>query len=83
MRQWGFVVNVTSNLERGPSGPSGDVNVTLPFAIDVDVATLLQQQIAESLELDANATIFKICAAIDAQQESIDFAAVLDVLKRR
>ena len=76
-----ILVNVTANLERGPQGPSGDVNVTLPLVIDVDVATLLQQQIAESLELDANATIFEICAAIDAQQESIDFAAVLDGLE--
>ena len=38
---------------------------------------MLQQQIAESLGLDANATIFEICAAIDAQQESLDVAAII------
>ena len=36
-----ILVNVTTNLERGISGPSGDVNVTLPLVIDVDLATLL------------------------------------------
>ncbi|HET9807264.1 MAG TPA: VCBS repeat-containing protein [Nitrososphaeraceae archaeon] len=76
-----ILVNVTINLERGVQGPSGDVNVTLPLVIDVDVATLLQQQIAESLELDANATIFEICAAIDVQEDSIDFVAVLNGLE--
>ena len=30
-----------------------------------------------ALELDANATIFEICVAIDAQQESIDVAAII------
>ena len=50
------------------------------MVIDVDVATLLQQQIGESLELDANATIFEICAAIDAE-ESLDVAAILDALE--
>ena len=40
--------------------------ITLPLVIDVDVAILLQQQLAETLGLDANATIFDICAAIDA-----------------
>ena len=34
-------------------------------------------KLAESLELDANATIFEICAAIDAQQESLDVAAII------
>ena len=34
----------------------------------------------ETLGIGENATIFAICAAIDAQQESIDFAAVLDGL---
>ena len=41
------------------------------------MATLLQQQIAETLELDANATIFEICAAIDAE-ESLDIAAIIN-----
>ena len=50
------------------------------MVIDVDVATLLQQQIAETLELDANATIFEICAAIDAE-ESLDIAAIINALE--
>ena len=69
-----ILVNVTTNLDRGQAGPIGDVNVTLPLVIDIDVASLLQAQLAESLGLDANATIFEICAALDAQQESMDFA---------
>ena len=48
-----ILVNVTTNLERGLHGPSGDVNVTLPLVIDVDVATLLQAQIGETLGIDA------------------------------
>ena len=72
------LVNVTADLERGLPGPRGDVNVTLPLVIDVDVALLLQQQLAVDLGLDANATIFEICAAIDAQQESLDVAAIID-----
>ena len=50
------------------------------MVIDVDVATLLQQQIAISLELDANATIFEICAAID-EEGSLDVVAILDALE--
>ena len=64
------LVNVTTNLERGISGPSGDVNVTLPLVIDVDVALLLQHNLEMTLGLDANATIFEICAAIDATRKS-------------
>jgi Collagen triple helix repeat (20 copies) len=71
------LVNVTANLERGQPGPSDDVNVTLPLTIDVDVALLLQQQLAVDLGLDINATIFEICAAIDAQQGSLDVAAII------
>jgi hypothetical protein len=41
-------------------------NVTLPLTIDLDTALLLQQQLAVSLGLGADATIFEICAAIDA-----------------
>jgi hypothetical protein len=41
-------------------------NVTLPLTIDLDTAILLQQQLAVSLGLGADATIFEICAAIDA-----------------
>jgi hypothetical protein len=77
-----ILVNVTANLERGQPGPSGDVSVTIPLVIDVDVALLLQQQLAITLGLDTNATIFEICAAIDAQQEeSLDIEAILDALE--
>jgi hypothetical protein len=55
------------------------LNVTLPLVIDVDVALLLQQQLAVDLGLNANATIFQICAAIDAQ--GLDIAAVLASLE--
>ena len=50
------------------------------MVIDVDVALLLQQQIADDLGLDANATIFEICAAIDAQG-GLDSAAVIASLE--
>jgi hypothetical protein len=76
-----LLVNVTANLERGQLGPSGDVSVTLPLVIDVDLALLLQQQLAITLGLDANASIFEICAAIDAEQESLDIAAIIDGLE--
>ena len=52
------------------------------MVIDVDLALLLQQQLAITLGLDVNATIFEICAAIDAQQEeSPDVAAIIDALE--
>jgi hypothetical protein len=57
-----ILVNVTAEIDLGAE----DVNITLPLVIDVDVALLLQQQLALTLELDANATIFEICAAINA-----------------
>ena len=41
------LVNVTADLERGLARSTGDVNITLPLVIDVDVALLLQQQLAE------------------------------------
>ena len=50
----------------------GLINITLPLVIDVDVALLLQQQIANDLGLDANATIFEICAAINATGLDVD-----------
>jgi hypothetical protein len=46
--------------------------------IDVDVATLLQAQLGLSLGIGANATIFEICAAIDAG--GLDIDAVLTAL---
>ena len=56
-----ILVNVTAEIDLGEQ----DVNITLPLVIDVDVALLLQQQLAISLGLDSNATIFEICAAIN------------------
>ena len=41
--------------------------MTLPLVIDVNVATLLQAQLGETLGIGENATIFEICAAIDAE----------------
>ena len=57
-----ILVNVTAEIDLGQQ----DVNITLPLVIDVDVALLLQQQLAISLGLNSNATIFEICAAINA-----------------
>ena len=51
------------------------------MVIDVDVATLLQAQLGETLGIGENATIFEICAAIDAQQEDLDITAVIDALE--
>jgi hypothetical protein len=50
------------------------------LVIDVDVATLLQAQLGETLGVGSNATIFEICATIDTQG-SIDFADILDELE--
>ena len=58
-----ILVNVTAELDLPRQG---EVNITLPLVIDVDVALLLQQQLAISLGLGADATIFEICAAINA-----------------
>ena len=49
------------------------------MVIDVDVATLLQTQLGETLGIGENATIFEICAAIDA--EGLDIAAVINALE--
>ena len=49
------------------------------MVIDVDVATLLQAQLGETLGVGANATIFEICAAIDA--EGLDITAVINALE--
>ena len=67
-----------SNLT--PNNPR-DLNLTttLPLVIDVDVALLLQQQLANATGLDPGATIFEICAAIDEQDLDID--AVLEGLE--
>jgi hypothetical protein len=48
------------------------INITLPLVIDVDVALLLQQQIAVDLGLDANATIFEICTALNGTGLDVD-----------
>ncbi|HZL23735.1 MAG TPA: hypothetical protein VFC05_10440, partial [Nitrososphaeraceae archaeon] len=71
-----LLVNVTIEFPRTaqialPPGLAG-LNITLPLVIDVDVALLLQQQIAVDLGLDANATIFEICTAIQAQGLDVD-----------
>ena len=55
------------------------VNITLPLVIDVNLATLLQPQLGLGLGIGANATIFQICAAIDAAG-GINEAAVIDAL---
>src|ERR671913_442838 len=73
-----IVVNATVTLEGPPPGPDGNLNLTVPVVIDVDVATLLQAQLGLSLGIGANATIFEICAAIDAG--GLDIDAVLTAL---
>jgi hypothetical protein len=54
-------------------------NVTLPLTIDLDTALLLQQQLAVSLGLGADATIFEICAAIDAGA-TVDIGAIITAI---
>ena len=67
-----------SNLT--PNNPRDlNLTITLPLVIDVDVALLLQQQLANATGLDPDATIFEICAAIDEQ--GLDIDAVLDGLE--
>jgi hypothetical protein len=60
-----ILVNVTAELDLPRHDP---VNITLPLVIDVDVALILQQQLALTLGLDENATIFEICAEINATE---------------
>jgi hypothetical protein len=76
-----LLVNVTIEFPRVAGIPPELVglNITLPLVIDVDVALLLQQQLAVDLGLNASATIFEICAAIDAQ--GLDVAAILASLE--
>ncbi len=71
-----ILVNVTAEIEF-----SGDrvENITLPLVINVDVALLLQQQLANVTGLDSDATIFEICAALDEQ--GLDIQAVIDGLE--
>ena len=55
------VVNFTDIIRPSiPGTPPVPIpeNITVPLVIDVDVALLLQQQLAVDLGLDANATIF-------------------------
>ncbi len=75
-----IVVNATVNVTGigGVTPPS--VNITVPVVIDVNLATLLQAQLGLSLGIGSNATIFQICAAIDARGGSIDEAAVIAAL---
>jgi hypothetical protein len=68
-----ILVNITSHIPANTPGiPPAGLNITLPLIIDVDVALLLQQQLELNLGLDANATIFDICAAIDETDLSTD-----------
>ncbi|HZL23617.1 MAG TPA: hypothetical protein VFC05_09845, partial [Nitrososphaeraceae archaeon] len=77
-----ILVNVSLTLNRTQIGigipdlvatpPPVLINITLPLVIDVDVALLLQQQIAVDLGLDANATIFEICAALNGTALDVD-----------
>ena len=58
------VVNFTDIIRPSiPGTPPVPIpeNITVPLVIDVDVALLLQQQLAVDLGLNANATIFEIC----------------------
>jgi hypothetical protein len=60
-----IIVNTTITID--PPGTAPPVTTVVPIVIDVDLALLLQQQLGLTLGLGANATIFDICAAIDAQ----------------
>ena len=61
------LVNVTTNIQPNTPGvPPAGLDITVPLVFDVNLATLLQAQLGESLGVGANATIFEICAAIDA-----------------
>jgi hypothetical protein len=81
-----LLVNVTLEFPRAVELPAGVIlpqqllglNITLPLVIDVDVALLLQQSLALSLNLTEDATIFEICAAINAQ--GLDIDAILELL---
>jgi hypothetical protein len=69
-----IAVNVTVLVD--PQGAPPPINITIPVEIDVNVATLLQAQLGTTLGIGANATIFEICAAIDAAG-GLDIDAVL------
>jgi hypothetical protein len=73
-----ILVNVTFNTVAGL--PPALLALDLPLVIDVDVSLLLQQAIAVSLGLNENATIFEICAAIDAAG-GLNVTAVIDLLE--
>ena len=74
-------VNVSASLPGTLFNPPvrGLVSLSLPLTIDLDTATLLQAQLGKSLGVGANATIFEICAAIDAGTV-LDINAVLAAL---
>ncbi|MGI9010856.1 MAG: hypothetical protein ACR2F1_06685 [Nitrososphaeraceae archaeon] len=77
-----ILVNATITIPLPPLRPAGDLTLTIPVVIDVNVATLLQAQLGISLGIGADATIFEICAAIDAAGGSIDIDVVLSGLAR-
>jgi hypothetical protein len=66
-----LVVNISLAIDP-PGAPPLTLFTNLPVVIDVNVATLLQAQLGLSLGIGANATIFEICAAIDAGGLNID-----------
>jgi hypothetical protein len=59
------VVNITLSVD--PPGMLPLTAFNVPVVIDINLATLLQQQLGITLGIGANATIFDICAVIDAQ----------------
>jgi hypothetical protein len=69
------VVNATITFDP-PGGGVDPITASFPVVIDVHVATLLQAQLGISLGLGADATIFEICAAIEAAG-GLDIDAVL------
>jgi len=73
------IVNITATVDTNPGTPVQNLTVTFPLTINVEVATLLQNQLGLTLGLGSNASIFEICAAIEAQ--SLNITTVLNALR--
>jgi hypothetical protein len=73
-------VNVTSTIDTNSGTPVELETFNFTLIINVDVATLLQNQLGVTLGIGSNATIFEICAAIDAQG-GLNVEAVLNDLE--
>src|SRR5215208_6104497 len=73
------IVNVTATVDTNPGMPVENLTLSFPLTINVEVATLLQNQLGLTLGIGPNASIFEICAAIDAQG-GINIDAVLAAL---